>query len=259
MALTTALITGASSGIGYEISKILAAQGHDIVLVARRKDNLRQLAAFLEREHAIQATVVAEDLCQPGAPQRIYDLLKKKNIPVDILVNNAGIGAWGPFPANECQRELDVIQLNVAALTHLTRLFAVDMVKRGLGKILNVASVSGFVPGPYMAVYHGTKAFVVSFSESLRSELKGTGVSVTVVCPGPTASEFHHSAGTVDLRVLRHLTMHTSAQVARTAVKAMQKRKAIEIPGLLNKLLVFLPRFLPRSWVRFIAKMLLKP
>ncbi len=259
MALTTALVTGASSGIGYEISKILAQAGHDLVLVARREDNLHQLARYLEREYEVQTTTIAEDLTDIEAPQRIYDKLKQENIPVDILVNNAGVGSWGPFTATPVEKELAMIQLNVLALCHLTRLFSVDMVKRGLGKILNISSVSAFMPGPYMAVYHASKAFVLSFSEALRCELKGTGVSVTVVCPGPTSSEFHQVAGTVDMSLLKHWTMPGSAAIARFAVKAMNKRKAVAIPGTLNRLLTLLPRLLPRSWVRFFAKWLLKP
>lgn len=259
MALTTALVTGASSGIGYEISKLLAEQGHDLVLVARREDRLKQLAEFLQREFNIEVRVIAADLTQLSQIDRLYATLEKENIPVDILVNNAGLGNWGPFTAMEPKAELAEIQLNVVALTYLTKLFATDMVKRGLGKILNISSVSGFMPGPYMAVYNASKAFVVSFSEALRVELKRTGVSVTVSCPGPTASEFHQVAGTSGSFFLKLAPMMTSAQVARISVAAMQKRKAIVVPGTLNKLMTLAPRITPRGLLLFVVKTLLKP
>lgn len=259
MALTTALITGASSGIGYEISRVLASKGHDVVLVARREDNLRQLAHYLEREYKIKARYIAADLSDPTSAERIYNQVKADNIPVDILVNNAGAGALGAFTALDYDRDIRALQTNVIALTQLTKLFSRDMVRRGLGKILNIGSVTSFVPGPYMAVYHASKAYVLSFSLALRSELKGTGVSVTAFCPGPVSSEFHHIAGTMDLALLKRINMMGSAQVARLAVRAMEKRKAVEVPGLLNKLAAYGPRFLPRLWVVWIVKQILRP
>ena len=259
MALTTALITGASSGIGYEISRILASNGHDLVLVARRENNLRQLANYLEREYGVKVHYIADDLSDPAAAKRIYDEVKAENIPVDILVNNAGAGTLGAFTALDYDRDIQALQTNVVALTQLTKLFSRDMVKRGLGKILNIGSVASFVPGPFMSVYNASKAYVLSFSLALRSELKGTGVSVTAFCPGPTSSEFHQVAGTMDLPVLRRINMMGSAQVARLAVKAMHKRKAVEVPGLLNKLAAFGPRFLPRLLVVWITRQFLRP
>lgn len=259
MALTTALVTGASSGIGYEISRVLASDGHDLVLVARREDNLRQLAHYLEREYKIRAVYIAADLTALDAAQHIYEAVQEQNIPVDILVNNAGIGTWGPFTSSYTDLDEQAIETNILALTQLTKLFSRDMVKRGLGKILNIGSISGYMPGPYMAVYNASKAYVHSFSLALRSELKGSGVSVTLVCPGPTTSEFHQVAGTLDLPLLKQISMMGSAQVARIAVKAMHKRKAVEVPGLLNKLATFLPRLLPSSLVIWVAKQALKP
>jgi short-subunit dehydrogenase len=259
MALTTALVTGASSGIGYEISKQLAEQGHDLVLVARREERLKQLATFLEREHSISVRVIAIDLTDIHQIDQLYTTLEKENIPVDILVNNAGLGNWGPFTANDPGCELKEIQLNVTALTYLTKLFATDMVKRGLGKVLNIASVSGFMPGPYMAVYNATKAYVVSFSEALKAELKGTGVSVTVSCPGPTASEFHQMAGTTTANFLKLMPMMTSTQVAKISLAAMHKRKVVVVPGLINKLMTLTPRVTPRPILMFVLKLLMKP
>lgn len=259
MALTTALITGASSGIGYEISRILASNGHDLVLVARREKNLRQLARYLEREYGVKVHYIAEDLSDPDAARRIYDNVKAENIPIDILVNNAGAGNLGAFTALDYDRDIQALQTNVIALTQLTKLFSRDMVKRGLGKILNIGSVSSFVPGPFMAVYNASKAYVLSFSLALRSELKGTGVSVTAFCPGPTSSEFHQVAGTMDLPILRRINMMGSAQVARLAVRAMHKRKAVEVPGLLNKVAAYGSLFIPRLLVVWIARQILKP
>ncbi|OUS26263.1 hypothetical protein A9Q99_18700 [Gammaproteobacteria bacterium 45_16_T64] len=259
MALITALVTGASSGIGYEISRVLAEQGHDLVLVARREQNLTHLANFLERENKIHVKVIAADLTDPTAANRIYQQLRRDNIPVDILVNNAGSGYWGPFTQQPQSNDLHMIQLNILALTQLTKLVSEDMVKRGLGKILNIASAASFVPGPYMSVYYASKAYVLSFSEALRSELSRTGVSVTTFCPGPVSSEFHQHAGTDDIFLMRRAPIMGSAQAAKLAVKAMQKRKAVEVPGILNKLLTTLPRFVPRSWVIAIARLILRP
>ena len=259
MALMTALITGASSGIGYEISRILADQGHDLVLVARREQNLIHLARFLEKEHDIAVTVIAADLTDPKAANRICQQLEKDSIPIDILVNNAGVGYWGPFTQQSSENDEHMVQLNVLALTQLTKLISQGMVKRGLGKILNIASAASFVPGPYMSVYYASKAYVLSFSEAVRCELKGTGVSVTAFCPGPVSSEFHQQAGTTNIFLMRKAPIMGSAQAARAAVKAMQKRKAIEVPGLMNTIMTILPRFFPRSWVNFITKLVLKP
>jgi short-subunit dehydrogenase len=259
MALTTALVTGASSGIGYEISKLLAEKGHDLVLVARREKRLQQLADYLEREYMIEVTVYSADLSRPNTAQEIHAFLDDKNIPVDILVNNAGAASMGAFTSTDTETELKTIQLNAVAVTHMTKLFCTDMVKRGFGKVLNIASVSAFMPGPYTAVYNATKTYVLAFSEALKTELAGTGVSVTVCCPGPTTSEFHTVAGTIDINALKYIPMSGSAQVARAAVKAMEKRKTIEIPGIFNKLSAFVPRLLPRFIMVWIVKLIMKP
>lgn len=259
MALTTALVTGASSGIGYEISRLLAREGHNLVLVARRRERLEALAERIRSEHACKVTIIALDLAQPGAAETLYHQLKQDNIPVDILVNNAGVGTRGSFLKIPTERSLNEIHLNVLALTHLCKLFSEDMVQRGLGKILNIASVAGFIPGPYMTVYHATKAFVLSFSQGLRQELKGTGVSVTVVCPGPVESEFHQHADTLSVAFLRLTPMMSSTDLAMHALKAMHDRKSVEVPGALNRILTWLPRLLPRDWVSFLVRLIMKP
>ena len=259
MALTTALVTGASSGIGYEISKVLAEEGHDLVLVARREERLQQLAHYLEKDYNISVTVMAADLTDISEIDRIFDTLQDQGIPVDILVNNAGLGSWGPFTANDHNTEVEQVQVNVLATTYLTKKFAVDMVKRGLGKILNIASLSGFAPWPYMAVYGATKAYIIEFSEALRAELKGTGVSVTVSCPGPTSSEFHQISGTTNVNFLRFMPVMGSAQVARASIHAMHKRKGVVVHGLLNRLYELLARALPRNIMLFVMKTILRP
>ncbi|HVL01705.1 MAG TPA: SDR family oxidoreductase [Dongiaceae bacterium] len=259
MALTTALVTGASSGIGYEISKVLAAEGHDLVLVARREERLQQLAQYLAKDFKIEVTVLAADLSDLSEIDRIFDTLKQRNIPVDILVNNAGFGSLGPFTADDRNMEIDQILVNVAATTYMTKKFAVDMVKRGLGKILNIASLSGFSPWPYMAVYGATKAYIIEFSEALRAELKGTGVSVTVSCPGPTASEFHRISGTDNVGLLRFIPVTGSAQMARASVAAMHKRKGVVVHGVLSHGYYWLARILPRNFMLRFMKIILKP
>lgn len=259
MALTTALVTGASSGIGYEISKVLAEEGHDLVLVARREERLKQLAHYLEKDYNIVVTVLAADLSQISEIDRIFDTLHEQGIPVDILVNNAGFGSWGRFISDENNTEVQQVQVNVLATTYLTKKFATDMVRRGLGKILNIASLSGFMPWPYMAVYGATKAYIIEFSEALRAELKGTGVSVTVSCPGPTASEFHRVAGTSDVRFLRLMPVLGAAQVARASIAAMHKRKGIVVHGYVNFIYSVLARVLPRRLILRLMKIILKP
>lgn len=259
MALTTALVTGASSGIGYEISKVLAEEGHDLVLVARREERLKQLAQYLEKDFNISVTVIAADLTKTSEIDRIFDYLKEQSIPVDILVNNAGLGSWGPLTADDRNTEIQQIQVNVLATTYMTKKFAVDMVRRGLGKILNIASLSGFTPWPYMAVYGATKAYIIEFSEALRAELKGTGVSVTVSCPGPTSSEFHQVSGTSEVGFLRHMPVMGSAQVARASIAAMHKRKGVVVHGWLSLFYSLLPRVLPRNWLLWVMKQIMKP
>lgn len=259
MALTTALVTGASSGIGYEISKVLAQEGHDLVLVARREERLQQLAQYLEKDFNIEVTVLAADLAQISEIDRIFDTLMERNIPVDILVNNAGLGSLGPFTADDRNTEVEQIQVNVIATTYMTKKFAVYMVKRGLGKILNIASLSGFTPWPYMAVYGATKAYIIEFSEALRAELKGTGVSVTVSCPGPTSSEFHQVSGTDHLGLLRYIPVTGSAQMAKASIRAMHKRKGVVVHGAMSLGYYWLARLLPRGFMLRLMKILLKP
>jgi uncharacterized protein len=245
----TVLITGASSGIGLELAKCFAADGSRLVLVARGVDALEKLAEELRQKNKVETIVLPADLALPEAPRQIFDKLAAQKISVDVLVNNAGFGLHGQFLELSLPRQLEIIKVNVLALTELTGLFLPEMVKRRAGGILNVGSVAGFVPGPALAIYYATKAFVQSFSEALSEEIQGTGVSVTVLCPGPTESNFSAVARGEKERVRQSKKMSTEV-VARYGHFAFRHKKVIAIPGLQNKLLASLPRLVPRSFVR---------
>lgn len=237
----TALITGASSGIGYEFSRLLAGEGYNTVLVARSQE---KLAAELNQQHNVQARVLAKDLTDPAAPQEIFTQLEESNTPVDILINNAGFGDHSPFAEADTALQLDMLQLNVLALTHLARLFLPGMLARGRGRILNLGSTGSFGPAPYMAVYAASKAYVLSLSEALHEETKNTGVSVTALCPGYTRSGFQEAAGVAPPNLM------SAAEVARQGYQGMLSGEAIVVPGFQNKLLAVSAKLLPRSLVR---------
>ena len=226
----TALVTGASVGLGRELAQLFAADGHDVVLVARRREPLEDLATHLAAERGVVARVISEDLADPTAPERILYELQRNNVEVDFLVNNAGFGTSGPFFDSDLVRELAMVQVNVASLVYLTRLFLPDMVARKSGRILNLGSTAGFQPGPFMAVYYASKAFVNSFTEALAFELKGTGVTATVCCPGATETEFSKVAGTSDSRLFR-MGATSASFVARHAYRAMMSGKRMSLPG----------------------------
>jgi len=219
----TALVTGASAGLGLELAQLFAADKHDLVLVARRREQLEALAARLTAEHGIRATVLAADLADPGSPQRIADELAARRIEIEFLVNNAGFGSTGPFVDSDLGRELAMVQVNVAALVHLTGLLLPAMVARKSGRVLNLGSTAGFQPGPFMAVYYASKAYVLSLSEALAEELAGTGVTVTCLCPGVTESEFHSVAGTDAQPLTSSALTMTSAAVAEAGYRAMMR------------------------------------
>src|SRR5579859_3419848 len=218
----TALITGASFGIGAEFARIFAREGYSLVLVARSADKLRQLASELEKAHRTRSLILAVDLTEPGAPAYVLDQTTRAGTQVDVLVNNAGFGQYGLFADSELEECLRQIQLNVTTLTHLTRLYLPEMIERKSGRILNVASTAAFQPGPLMAVYFATKAYVLSFSEALANELAGTGITVTCLCPGATATEFHKRAKATGQRLLKFGSMdaHTVAEDGYRALMA---------------------------------------
>jgi len=254
----TALITGASAGLGRDYARLFAADGHDVVLVARRKEKLDELAEHLIKQHDIAAHVIAIDLADPEAPRAIHDQVVDKGIAVEFLVNNAGFGSNGPFVEMDIQRELSMITVNITALVHLSHLFLPAMIERGHGRILNIGSTAGFQGGPFMATYYASKAFVNHFSEALSGEVEGSGVTVTVSCPGATATEFSGIAGN-DKSNLFKGGVASSMDVARHGYRAMMKGKRLAIPGFKNKVGVQALRISPRRAVLSIAARLNRP
>ena len=255
MSAETALITGASSGIGWELARLFAADKTNLVLVARRQDKLDQVAAELRRDHGVQVQVLAKDLADPQSPQAIFDALAAENVTVDILVNNAGFGAVGSVADLPMEKQMEMVQVNVTALTHLTRLFLPGMIQRRSGGIFNVGSTAGFQPGPYMAVYYATKAYVLSFTEALAEEVIGTGVQVTCLAPGPTATGFAATAH-LENKLLFRLGTVDARTVAQAGYRGFRRGKVLVIPGLRNKLGALAVRFVPRAWVRKVTKRL---
>jgi hypothetical protein len=247
-----ALVTGASAGIGKELSKLFAADGHDLVLVARRRERLDALADELRGAHGIDPLVIAADLADPSSPGRIHAELERAGVEVEFLVNCAGFGTNGAFVEQELARQMAEIQVNVVSLVALTRLLLPGMVTRGRGRILNIGSTAGFQPGPYMAVYYATKAFVNHFTEGLGYELDGTGVTATVSCPGATDTEFGAVAGNDKSRLFR-MGAQDAPSVAKQAYRAMLKGRPVVVHGLKNKLGVQALRFGPRSVIRSMA------
>jgi short-subunit dehydrogenase len=242
-----ALVTGASGGIGAELARVLAANGHDLVLVARTTDRLAAVARELSAAHGIEARTLAADLALGDAPEVVARSLASEGGEVDVLVNNAGFGLHGPFATTDGARELEMIALNVCALTRLTKALLPGMIARRRGRILNLASTAGFVPGPYMAVYYATKAYVVSFSQAIAEELRGTGVTVTALCPGATRTGFAGTAGMEGSRLFRRGVVMDAATVARAGYDGMMAGRAIVVPGLANKAIVASTRVSPRG------------
>jgi short-subunit dehydrogenase len=246
------LVTGASSGIGLELAERFAADGSDLVLVARSENRLAELAAGLRQRHGVEVRVEPLDLRQPAAPRELFERLDGDRIEIDVLVNNAGFGERGSVANLDLQRQLDMVQVNVAAVTALTRLFLPGMIERNRGGVLNVGSTAGFQPGPYMTVYYATKAFVLSFSEGLHEELKGTQVRVSCLAPGPTTTGFAAAAHMTDSRLFR-LGAMTAARVARAGHDGFRRGRAVVVPGLRNRFLISTARFSPRWLVRKIT------
>jgi short-subunit dehydrogenase len=254
--METVLVTGASSGIGLELAKVFAENGSHLVLTARREEKLEQLAEQIRRDCGVEVLVLAADLSDPASPSAILEEVRKREMVVDVVVNNAGFGVIGPFCEQPLQRQLDVLQVNLVALTHLTRLFLPAMVERGRGGILNVASTAAFQPGPGMAVYFATKAYVLSLTEALAEELLGTGVTASCLAPGPTATEFESQAE-MDGVILFRLGTMTARNVAKSGYKGFRRGKVVVVPRVTNKLAAFATRFAPRIVVRKVTKVLL--
>jgi uncharacterized protein len=251
--MSTALITGASGGIGYELGKLFARDHHDLVLVARNGDKLLKVAGELEM-HGIQVKTIPLDLAQPPAARFLFDQLQREGIAVDILVNNAGFGAFGDFVGMREDDILGQIQVNITALTELTRLFLPPMIARRSGRVMNVASTAGFQPGPLMAVYYATKAYVISFSEAIANELRHSGVTVTCFCPGATHTGFAERAGTQNSRLFKQLGAMNAEAVALDGYRALMAGRTLSISGAHNWLVAQSTRFAPRKMVTSISR-----
>jgi uncharacterized protein len=243
----TALITGASNGIGLELAKVHAANGHNIILVARSENKLQELKETITKQYNVQVYVFAQDLSIANSAQVVYDYVQQQNLTVDYLINNAGIGDYGFFHELQWEKTNQMIQLNITSLTHFTHLFLKDMVKRGSGKIMNVASTAAFQSGPTMAVYFATKAYVLHFTEAIANEVKENGVTLTALCPGATESGFFAAAVMEDSGLVKGKKLPTSKEVAEYGFKAMEKGKVVAIHGFKNRFLANSVRFAPRS------------
>jgi hypothetical protein len=255
--MSTALITGASGGIGYELAKLFAHDHHNLILVARSGDKLAQVAAELRAQNVTVKTI-AIDLTAPPAPKSLFDQLQSEGVSVDILINNAGFGAFGEFVQMSNEEILGQIQLNIIALTELTRLFLPPMLARRSGRIMNVASTAGFQPGPLMAVYYATKAYVISFSEALANEVRNSGVTVTCFCPGATHTGFAKRAGNDESRLFQRFGMNVE-KVALDGFRAVMEGRGLAISGLHNWLIAQSTRFAPRKMVTAVSRWISEP
>lgn len=255
MATETVLITGASSGIGWELAKLFASDNSNLVLVARREDRLKELADLLKSEFGVDVFILPMDLSKKTAPRQIFSKLRKEGIQIDVLVNNAGFGARGSTVELATELQMDMIQVNMAALTHLTRLFLPGIVERGSGGILNVGSLAGFQPGPNLAVYYATKAYVLSFTEALSEEITNPDIKITCLAPGPVRTEFGRKSE-LDDSLLFKLSLMDVEPVAKAGYEGFRKGKVIVIPGIKQKIIPFMGRLIPRSLARKIVKSL---
>ena len=249
----TALITGASGGIGYELALLFARDGFDCILVARSHERLNALAARLESEFRVKTLVLPKDLSNPSAVDAIYEEVSAASMPVDVLVNNAGFPVFGLFSETDLDTELEMLQVNVMALTQLTKLFLRGMLERRYGRILNLASTAAFEPGPLMAVYYASKAYVLSFSEALANELSGTGVTVTILAPGPTRTGFQKRGQLEDSRLVQG-QIADAQSVALAGYRGLMAGKTIVIPGFTNKLIPWIVRISPRRVVTRVVR-----
>jgi uncharacterized protein len=246
--IKNALITGATAGIGYEFAEVLAARGYSLALLARDQARLAERAATLQARHKIQVITLARDLSEPASAPDIFQDLQRRNFPVSVLINNAGCGVYGLFSETDPARELQMLQVNLVSLVQLTKLFLRPMLDRHEGRILNVASTTAFQPGPRLALYSASKAFVHSFSCALAVELQGAGVTVTCLCPGGTRTEFQQRAG-----MLSASRPMTARSVAEIGCAAMMKGRPLVVAGWKNKLMVAVSRRAPAMWSARVA------
>ena len=253
----TALITGATGGLGFELSRKFAKDGYDLLLVGRNEQKLQDAADKLHEEYGVDAQIMLEDLAQAGAADRIAEEVEARGIQVDALVNDAGFGYDARFIESDEQRQRDLVQVNVMTLMELCRKFAPGMAERHSGAILNVASIAGFMAGPFLSTYYASKAFVQTFTQALHAELRLSGVHVTALCPGPVRTPFWDNAD-AGKTILAHLTARPQS-VARAAWRALKVNKTLCIPGIFPKIIVFLTRLVPRSWMSYCSSLLQLP
>ena len=249
----TALITGASSGFGVEFARLFARDGFDLVLVARSGAEMEELAQLLDQRFGSTTIVIPKDLSQPHAGSELVDNLHQRGVTIDALVNNAGFAQYGRFVEADPAGLIDMLQVNVVALTELTRALLPGMVERGWGRIVNLGSVGSFAPAPMTGAYAATKAFVLSFSLALTEELKGTGVTVTALCPGPTATGFQARAAMADSKLIAGRRLDSADDVVRAGYAAMQKGRPLLVTGATSRLFAFASRFLRRTTTAKIA------
>src|SRR4051812_6044528 len=255
----TALVTGASAGIGVDLAECFAGDGYDVILAARTESALREVADRLAKTYGVTGTPIAADLQAIGGGARLADEIGRRGLSVDVVVNNAGYGAAGAFDRSDAATQLGMIDLNDRALVELTHIYWPRMIANGRGGVLNVASTAAFQPGPLMAIYYASKAFVLSFSEALWEEARGTGVKVSCLCPGPTVSKFRERAGTGKTRLSRAGTPMPSMSVARMGYDAWQGNKRVAITGMRNRVTASLVPFLPRTTLLRIVRNLQSP
>lgn len=248
----TALITGASGGLGLEFAKILAGKQYDLILAARSEGKLNSLKEQLEKENGIRVFVCAVDLSVKDAAQTVFDYTQQQGLPVDVLINNAGFGDAGSFAESDWQKQYEMVQVNITALMQLTHCFLKPMIAQGHGKILNLSSVAAFCAGPDMSIYYASKAFVRSFSEAVAEEVKGTGVTVTAICPGPTATGFEQAASMKKGAVMFRKAADAGS-VAAAGIRAMEKGKALCYQGFFTKTMSIGARIMPRAVTRYFA------
>lgn len=247
--MATALITGASNGIGLELAKVHASKGGNLVLVARNKSKLDELKTELESQYKVSVYIIGKDLSAINSAQEVYHETTKQNIQIDYLINNAGFGDFGMFVETDWNKELQMINLNISTLTQFTKLYLQDMVRRKGGKIMNIASTAAFQSGPTMAVYYATKAYVLSFSEAVDNEVRDKGVTVTTLCPGATESGFQAAAAMEESALVKGKKLPTSKEVAEYGYASMMKGKTVAIHGMMNWIMANSVRFTPRAIV----------
>jgi uncharacterized protein len=255
MSKQTALVTGASGGIGEDLARELAACQYNLVLVARSADKLEALGQELRQKYGIESTSIAMDLSTPDAADRLTHELERRKLSIDVLINNAGFADYGEFWILDANKTAQMLHLNITTLTMLSRLLLPGMVARKKGRIMNVASTAAFMPGPLMSVYYASKNYVLALSEGLSEELAGTGVTVTALCPGPVETGFQARAAMQDSKLLKNPSgLLSSAEVAKQGIVALERGQRVIIPGLMNQILAMVPRWVPRAFVPGIVK-----